>query len=158
METLPSPRKPLIVSQLSARLLSEHRQAVQSQNIMDGDGLIWKLRVEQSQKPHPEDPRALRWILSMSLESQVSVQELQDTGTLCPEKDERLISLVRAGGDDKIRICLKPGLVEANDEDEVIRLARKALPDYIEKIAEKSLHDMKRKVIFRLIEKRCSFG
>ena len=157
MDSSTEPRKPLIVSQLSAEILSRRLQKVQSQNIIDGDGLTWNLRVIQHQKADPQDPDSLLWILMMSLHVEASPEELLKTGTLNLPDDERILELLRQGS-DPVGIYLKPCRIEAPDESSLLKKARQIMPDYLGKVSGKSLHQMKRQIIFRLIEKRCQFG
>lgn len=157
MDSSAEPRKPLIVSQLSAEILSRRLQKVQSQNIIDGDGLTWNLRVIQHQKPDPGDPEKIIWVLMMSLHIEAAPEDLVRTGTLIPSEDERIIELLEQG-DDPVKIYLKPLTVHASEESALLKKARQMMPDYIDKISGKCLHQMKRQIIFRLIEKRCQFG
>jgi len=157
MDFVSPPKKPLVVSQLSADILSQRQQAVQSKSIMDGDGLTWKLKVIQHQKPHEHDPKKLVWVLIMSLHCTAGVEDLINTGTLNKSEDSRLISLLGLG-EEPVSFCVKPRKVEAEEEDDMLRQARQVLPGYIESVAGKSLLELKRAVICRLIEKRCHFG
>ena len=157
MDFVSPPKKPLIISQLSADILSQRQQAVRSKNITDGDGLTWKLKVIQHQKPHETDPKKLVWVLIMSLHCRAEIHDLVKPGTLREKEDSRLIKLLEREQED-INFCVKPRRIEGVDEDEVLRQARKSLPPYIEAVSGKSLLELKRAVICRLIEKRCHFG
>ncbi|MCB9229769.1 MAG: hypothetical protein H6618_09170 [Deltaproteobacteria bacterium] len=157
MDTSLRPKKPVVVSHLSADILSRYRQQIQSRKIQDADGLTWKLSVVQQQRPSVSDPEQLRWLLVLSLCCEADADLFVQSGTLDQEKDQRLIDMLRSRG-QPVKICVKPLIVEGVSEEQMFRKGRTLLPAYEDKVRGQSLHAMKRQVICQLIDKQHLFS
>lgn len=121
----------------------------------DSDGLVWDLKVDYRQRPHPEDHIKLIWEIRLQLKTSTNTALLLQAKTLDAQKDRRLVSFFYEG--EPIFFSIRPLFVSAIDELDAIKRARDKIPEYLEKVRNKSLHDYKRKAIGEMVEKKCRF-
>lgn len=150
------PTRPVVKSLLSAQaewdhwLLENHFQ-----RLLDADGLDWHLDVEIQQYPDPEDCHISRWVATLQLKADVDCATLMATGTLDPEEDSRLASLI---GEQKVPMRMKPMVHTAKGEKDGRDLLIQLLPELRDSIGKTKLREIKRGLIGRWIESQSQFG
>lgn len=149
------PHPPLIPSQLSASLQSEHHRKNQDLHAYDGEGLLWQLQVSYLQKPHSQDRNKLLWEVNLSLKTKVNIDALIRTGTLDPKLDDRLASMLKQY--EPIHFAIRPKIITTSDEHASLKQAKLAIPDYLKQVENKPLNDFKRKTICQIVDEGCRF-
>lgn len=150
------PKRPVISSQAAA--LSEIRRwqrENQLEVVRDGDGLVWTLSIRLQQIPDPSDPRGMLCRLKIGFKAMVSAEDFLNTGTLDPEKDRRLLSLI---GDATLKLSMKPATYTNSNEEAAKATLIDVLPKLTAQFRLRQLGDVKRRLLHRWVDERCRFG
>ncbi len=152
MDYLTHPKKPALISHLSAKMQADQWTQYNVINtITDGDGLKWKVAINSEEKI-ADQKRLL--ITTISFEAHASGQDLVATRTLEKMQDARLISLI---GNRKIPFILKPLVFHASTVEEVHRMVSLRLNAYKKEFCVRSLSELKRKWIGIWIDRQKRF-
>jgi hypothetical protein len=120
----------------------------------DSSQFIWEIKKTMYQKQLPEDPKQLRWSLSIQLWASVKKELLLETGTLHPQRDQRLLTLL---GSYSIPFHMRPIFFEGNSEKEAVRKCETSFPELKRKIEANDFHALKRNVINSWVEQLSRF-
>lgn len=155
MEAQSNSHPPLIPSQLSAKRSAEQWNDQRSRKIKDKDGLEWRLHIFSEQAGSESEPKFIDWTLKIQLKASANTSTLIETKTLDKHSDSRLIKIL---DHHKIEFALKPLKYNASNEEEVYRMANEGMLNYIDRIKNTSLHQIKRELIGRFVDQRCQFS
>jgi hypothetical protein len=123
--------------------------------VKDADGQIWALTVKAERIMRRTLQMDLVWEVQMRLEAAVNVQQFVATGVLDPQKDERMMDLI---GDAAVPLKMRPIRNFAQTEDDVKLIILEGIPKLRSKLLRSSLIEVKRTLIGRWLNARCSFG
>ncbi len=157
-----APNRPIIVSQLQATESAKVWTALHDHRFVeDGDGLLWNLHQDLKEVPHPRDAKQLYFKNTISTSVSVTVQDLLKTGTLNPStgenasSDQRLVELL---GRDSIPLKLKPQVLTSSNKEDLDREVSLFLADFKIRFKKQSLHQVKRNLVARWLDQKCSFA
>lgn len=150
------PKRPVVTS-LAGALTEARRWLEENQfdQVKDGDGLPWSLKLQVSQVPEPKNPKGVLWELKLHLSALVMAPLLIETGTLDALKDSRLLEMI---GNESIELKMRPLVYRAPHEDAAKTLLADILPKLKASFAKSSLSEVKRALVGRYVDDRCRFG
>lgn len=150
------PSRPIVKSTVGAQAEWEYwLYENHFQRIMDGDGLDWHLEMSVHQLPDREEMRGGVVVLTLQLGVDVKVDQFVSTGTLDPQEDERMISMI---GDRWVPLRMRPIVHEAKGEAQAKELLATILPELRENIGKSKMRDIKRGLIGRWLDEQAAFG
>ena len=155
MDYLTQPKKPSIVSQLSANTqVNRWTELNAIDSITDGDGQKWKAHITVEEKLAATENIRLTWSATVEIKTELDCANLVATGILNEKQDERLIGLL---GSQKIPLILKPLVFQATSGEEGKRTVSLRLIQYRENFATQKLFDFKRKYVGKWLDEQRRF-
>ena len=158
------PRRAVVPSQLTAE--AEFRTWLRENcfdRIKDKDGLEWLIAAEMELESMPSNASSashnpsnpMLWVIRIALSASVDAKTFVSTKTLKPDEDERLIAMLEG---ESIPLKMKPREYRVTDEVEAQRVLADELPKLRDDLRSTSLIELKRALIGRWVDSRCSFS
>lgn len=149
-------KKPVVQSQLAALREVERWMAEQGYGeLKDAAGVPWQLNLTSREVPDEENPERLRWFLRLDLQTTLTGPLLVKTGTLAREADDRLLAFL---GKAFVTVRMRPVEFEAGTPEMARQELLERIPKLRAQIRENHLHEVKRGLIGRWIDRRGCFG
>jgi hypothetical protein len=150
------PSKPVITSLTHANHeLAAWMRENDFSHIIDGDGMLWSIRVKVSEKPNKSLKSKRVWDLSFYITARPTTRDFVLSKTLDSQQDERLLSML---GDQHIPMHMRPVHVSAHSIEEARTVFAQTIVDLRRKMRAQSLHDTKRYLIGRFVDESCQFS
>lgn len=148
--------KPVYTSVLAANEQADKWTAQQNiSSISDNDGTKWRVEAIAEEGFESEISENYIYTVSLMMRTTMSSKELIECGILDAVDDERLVQLI---GDHQLDMEMCPIRFKDKVENNAKRAAREYLVTLRDKLAEKSLLDLKRGLVIDWIEKNSLFG
>ncbi len=142
-------------SQLAAHQEAERWAKANGQLVVDRQGLSWKLKTKQWQEPSLEDAKAILWLVSLQLTSEVDAAELVRSQIFDHETDARLLLLL---GEDLVPLALRPLSFSAVKEIDAIQEAEANILPYCRRLDAANIHELKHQTVCRFIDNKMRFA